>query len=321
MKTRAGLAIAALLALLVSVSARAEDPPETTAPPPDQPDATAQPPTKSRQESLTAINKALTDPVSEAWSIGLLSSSFRISPGGDRQDRWSSDLLLVGGFPVSVTPNWNFITRPSIFLFHSQLHPQPSDPTHLERTTAFGDIVLLQLIAPSKQLVGNWLIGIGPTWILPTGVSAWTTSGKWQVGPAGLLGYLSEKWILGALVQNWRSFGGSGPFKTNSLNLQPIAAYFLGSGWSIGYSGNILANFEVSRSENVWTVPVGVQISKVVLLGPVPVKIALSGQWMPVRQTTLGQVWNVGLLVQALRPKLLRGYLSEPSSLRLRWEE
>jgi hypothetical protein len=102
--------------------------------------------------------------------------------------------------------------------------------------------------------------------------------------------------------------------------LQPLAGYFFGEGWSIGYSGNILANFEAKRSENVWTVPIGVQIAKVVKLGPLPVRFSLNGQWMPVHPESFGQVWSVGLFVQAVRPKLLRGYLNDPSSLKFRWE-
>ncbi len=50
------------------------------------------------------------------------------------------------------------------------------------------------------------------------------------------------------------------------MNLQPIASYFLKEGWSISYSGNILANWKAS-SDNVWTVPFGIGVSKVEKLG------------------------------------------------------
>jgi len=53
---------------------------------------------------------------------------------------------------------------------------------------------------------------------------------------------------IGAFVQNWTSFGGSGNRPdTNQMNLQPFAAYFLPNGWSIGYSGNILANWKADK--------------------------------------------------------------------------
>ena len=191
----------------------------------------------------------------------------------------------------------------------------------IEPTTAFGDVILPLVIAPSKELAGNWLLGLGPTSIFPTGVSRWTTSGKWHVGPAAVLGYLSEKWILGAFFQNWTSFGGSAPSATNSMNLQPIAAYFFPNGWSIGYSGNILANCKTSAT-NAYTVPIGVQVSKVFKFGALPaVKLALGRQWMPVHPVNFGQVRVVQLLVQAVRPRLLKGYLSDPAGLEWRWEK
>ncbi|HTF35661.1 MAG TPA: hypothetical protein VK714_18390, partial [Myxococcota bacterium] len=33
------------------------------------------------------------------------------------------------------------------------------------------------------------------------------------------------------------------------------------------------------------------------------------------------QVWGVQLLVQAVRPRLLKGYLSDPAGLEWRWEK
>ncbi len=299
-----------LLVLHLGARARAEDQPATPQPSEEE----------ARRKSLTAINKALTDPVSEAWSITLQQNDFRVSLGIGQGQRWSSNLLFQGALPVALTPNWDLITRPSITLFTSIPHPQPENPGEIDRTTAFGDIVLLQLLAPRRELTAHWLIGVGPTWIFPSGVSRWTTTGKWQVGPAAVFGYLSDKWILAALFQNWTSFGGSGPRATNSMNLQPIAAYFLPNGWSIGYSGNILADWKATAT-NAYTVPFGLQVSKVVILGPLPMKIALAAQWMPVHPANFGQVWNVQFFVQALRPKLLRGYLNDPSSLRFRWEE
>jgi hypothetical protein len=53
------------------------------------------------------------------------------------------------------------------------------------------------------------------------------------------------------------------------MTLQPIFAWFLGEGWSVGYSGSILANWKAS-SDNVWTVPIGVAVGKVLKLGKLP---------------------------------------------------
>gem|GEM_PF-6050823 len=36
---------------------------------------------------------------------------------------------------------------------------------------------------------------------------------------------------------------------------------------------------------------------------------------MPVHPASFGQVWAIQLFVQALRPKLLKGYLSDPANV------
>jgi hypothetical protein len=129
------------------------------------------------------------------------------------------------------------------------------------------------------------------------------------VGPAVIVGYLSKKSILGVFVQNWTSFSGdSSRPDTNQMNLQPIAAYFLEDGWSIGYSGNILANWKASPG-NIWTVPLGVGVSKVVKFGKLPVKLSLAGQYMPIHPDDFGQKWNVQVQIVPVIPKLIKGTL------------
>ena len=181
--------------------------------------------------------------------------------------------------------------------------------TPRERTTTFGDTILMENLAPGPAIAGNWLLGIGPTFILPTAASDHTGQGKWQVGPAAILGYLSKKWILGAFVQNWTSFAGDDDRPdTNQMNLQPIAAYFLPGGWSVGYSGNILANWKADGGD-VWTVPVGLGVGKVVRFGRLPVKISLAGQWMAVHPDDFGQKWNVQMTISPVIPKLIKDTL------------
>ena len=92
--------------------------------------------------------------------------------------------------------------------------------------------------------------------------------GKNQVGPAALVGYLADKWILGALAQDW------------------------------------------------WSVPVGVAAAKVQKFGKLPIKLSLGLQWFPVQPEEHGQDWNVRVQIVPVVPKLIKGNLAEPSSLR-----
>jgi hypothetical protein len=295
-----GFMLGALCLALVlgATSLRAANAPLTTAPSGGEPEV-----------SLTEINKKLTNPVSDLWSIAFQQNNYILDMGAGQPDHWNSNLNFQPVLPVALTGNWNLITRPVMTLFNSVPHPDPHNPADIERTTGFGDTVLMELVSPSPKLVGNWLLGVGPTFIFPTASSDHTGQGKWQVGPAAMLGYLSKKWILGALLQNWTSFGGSGNQNVNQMNLQPFAAYFLPDGWSIGYSGNVLANWKADKAGGVWTAPLGLSVSKVVKFGKLPVRFALAGQYMVHHPDVGGQKWNIQLMVVPVIPKLIKGNL------------
>lgn len=293
------------IVVLLAGSGRAADPAPRTAP--------ADP----TERSATEINKQLTNPVSDLWSLTFQQNNSVLEyDTPEHGDEWSSNLLFQPVLPIGISENWNLITRPVIPLFVSQPHPNPNDPSRSERSTAFGDIALLQLVSATPKLAGNWLLGVGPTWVFPSAGSDFTGSGKWQAGPAALGGYLADKWIAGVLFQNWWSFADHDDRRsTNSMNLQPIASYFLRDGWSVGYSGNILADWKANGRGDVWTVPVGVSVSKVVKFGKLPVRLAVGGQYMVVSPDEFGQQWNLQFIVSPVLPKLVSGFLSEPSTM------
>ena len=165
--------------------------------------------------------------------------------------------------------------------------PHETVPGQFERAAGLGDLALLELLSPAHS--GNWVLGAGPTFIFPTATSHFTGQGKWQIGPSMVVGYLTKQFFIGVFPQQWWSIGGEhGRPNTNQMNLQPIAALFFGEGWSIGYSGNILADW-TAPSEDVWTVPVGLGLGKVVKFGRLPVKIQLAVQYMPVHPRISGQ--------------------------------
>lgn len=141
---------------------------------------------ETKRKDLTEINKQLTNPVSELWSITFQQNNYYLN----NPDRWNSNLNFQPVMPVALTSNWNLITRPVIPLFVSQPHANPSDPANIERTTGFGDIALVELFSPSPKLAGQWLLGLGPTFIFPSASSEYTGQGKWQAGPGAIAGYL-----------------------------------------------------------------------------------------------------------------------------------
>ena len=72
---------------------------------------------------------------------------------------------------------------------------------------------------------------------------------------------------------------------------------------------NLLVNRYVSKNSNKVTFPIGLSISKVVELGPLPVRLGINGQYMPVHPEVFGQKWNLQLSVTLAIPKLIKGNL------------
>jgi hypothetical protein len=251
-------------------------------------------------ESASELNRQLTNPVSSIWSIANQFNNFELNNG-----HWNNNWNFQPVLPVSLTKDWNLITRPVMPFYN--IVPHETAPGEFNRATGLGDLALLELLSPAHS--GNWVLGAGPTFIFPTATSPFTGQRKWQAGPSVVVGYLTKQFFLGVFPQQWWSIGGEhGRPDTNQMNLQPIATIFFGEGWSIGYSGNILADWN-APSEDVWTVPVGLGLAKVVKLGRLPVKVQLAVQYIPVHPRISGQEWNVQLSITPVIPKLIKGVL------------
>jgi hypothetical protein len=207
--------------------------------------------------------------------------------------------------PLALTDDWNLITRPVFQLLNST--PYANESGNLHRVTGFGDTILATLVSASPHLAGPWLLAAGPSFIFPTASNSRLGQNKWQLGPAGVLGYLGDKWLVGIFPQQWFSVGGAGSQTISQMNLQYFFVYLPGRGWGIGTSPNMLVNWYADKSADMVTFPIGLNISKVIRIGPLPVKFLAQGQYMPVHPGAFGQKWNLQFSVTPVIPKLVKG--------------
>jgi len=203
--------------------------------------------------------------------------------------------------PIPLTKDLNLITRPVFTLLDVQ--PYPREDGHFRTSVGLGDTIVTSMLSPSNE--GGWLLGLGPSLIIPTASHNQTGQGKVSAGPAGLFGYLSHDWIAFLFPQQWFSFAGTGSRPTVSqMNLQYGFVYFLPDGWGIGTTPNVLIDWRADGGQQV-TLPVGPTLSKVVKFGRLPVKLDLAGQYMPLRPDELGQKVNIQLTITPVIPRLV----------------
>ena len=116
------------------------------------------------------LNRELTNPVSSLWSISNQFNNFELNNG-----RWSNNWNFQPVLPLSLTKDWNLITRPVMPFYN--IVPHETSPGEFARDAGLGDLALVELLSPAHS--GNWVLGAGPTAIFPTATSGFTGQGKW----------------------------------------------------------------------------------------------------------------------------------------------
>jgi len=256
-------------------------------------------------KSLDEVNKELSNPISSIWALQLQENTYWLN----KPDRNVVNLQFQPVLPLALTDDWNLITRPVFQVMNST--PYVNETGHLHRVTGFGDTILAMMLSPSPKVAGPWLLAAGPSFIFPTATNSRLGQNKWQLGPAGVFGYLGDKWLAGVFPQQWFSVGGNGSNTVSQMNIQYFFVYLPGHGWGIGTSPNMLVNWYANKSGNMVTFPISLNISKVIKIGPLPVKLAVQPQYMPVHPDVFGQKWNLQFAITPVIPKLVKGNILE----------
>ena len=280
------------------------DTPATGAPEatPRQPDSAG---LSASELSAQQLAKQISNPVTDLWQLQFQFNNMKLeSSDTPLSEKRVNNLYFQPVLPVKLTEKVNLITRPVFTLYNSV--PVPTGPSTTHRKTQLGDTILAQVFSPAGT--EPWIIAAGPTWIFPTAGSDETGQGKWQLGPAIGGGYITDEFLAGALVQQWWSFAGDSERKdTSQMTILPLVYRFFEGGWSVGYSGQILADWKAPSGEK-WTVPLGLSVGKIVKLGILPVQIQLAGQYF-VERPTAGPKWNIQLQLTPVIPRLIKGTL------------
>ena len=269
-----------------SLAAAEQKPPASTAP-------TAAPPSA---ESATAdLQKAVQNPVASLISVPVQNNSnFSLGP----YDRVQDVLNIQPVIPAHITKNWNLITRiiqPIVW------QPYPNQTTGGEY--GLGDMNPSFFLSPFKP--GKVIWGAGPAFAIPTATSRITGQGKLSIGPSFVALVQPPHWTIGALINNvWSVAGSGGRPPVNQMLLQYFINYNLKEGWYISLSPIITADWRAS-SGNVWTVPFGGGVGRIMKLGFQPVNITAQFYGNAVYPVGTSP-WGMRLQIAFLFPKLTK---------------
>jgi hypothetical protein len=239
--------------------------------------------------NVDALAKELANP---GGALSSMTSKFEIRrfdgdlPEADKQHAYSYVFQPVLPFPVASGDT--FIVRPAFSYLMHQPYFDATKPG-FDQASAFGDIAFDLLYSFGD--IQPYVLGIGAVGAIPTGTDNRITGENWLLGPELLFAKQFDWGIAGFLAfQQWKAAGHGADFNVSSF--QPLFAYSLGDGVTIGPSGTITYNWNAER-DNVWTVPVGVNIGKATTLNGKPVKYGFSLEYNVVRPASFGPEWKV----------------------------
>jgi len=198
--------------------------------------------------------------------------------------------------PFNLTEDWLLISRTIAPVIYQPefAHGQGSE-------FGLGDINQTLFIGPSDP--GSIIWGVGPIFLLPTATDNRLGTDKWGVGPAGVALTMRGPWVFGVLAQNiWSFAGDSDRDDVNQFLLNPFVNYNLGDGLVIGSVPIITANWKADSGEK-WTVPIGLQVSKIMPIGKLPINWILGAYYNIEKPDNLGPDWTLRFQVNFMFPK------------------
>lgn len=214
-------------------------------------------------QDLSALAKQSQNPVANLNTIPFQSQFYS---GGGLGSQSMEILNVMPVLPLKLNDNWIVVSRTVI--------PVVNIPgAGVDRFKGIADIQEQFYFSPTGG--GSIIWGAGPIFSFPTSTQAATETGQYAAGVTAVALKVGQKWVYGAVVNNlWRIGGSNATPEINAFFMQPFINYNLPGGWAIGTSPGITANWNAD-SDQQWTVPLGLGVSKVTVVGGTPINLML----------------------------------------------
>jgi len=248
------------------------------------------------EDQTANLQKATQNPVASLISVPLQNNTnFGANPGYRNQNVLNIQPVI----PIGISKDWNLLVRWITPIIYQPVPNAPGTPETGEY--GLGDMVPTFFISPRKP--GKLIWGAGPVFQLPTATNTFLGQGKLGIGPSIVALTQPGHWTLGLLENNVWSVAGSGSRPAvNQFLMQYFINYNMKKGWFIGVSPIITANWEASRG-NVWTVPFGGGIGRIMKFGAQPVSLVAQFYGNAVHPANTPS-WTMRLQISFLFPKL-----------------
>jgi hypothetical protein len=255
-------------------------------------DAASQPEfeTKAEAESSATLAKKTLNPVSDLISVPFqYNADFDIGPSGATR----SLLNIQPVIPVSISDDYNLIIRTIVPVISIG-----SVADGVSSQSGLGDTVQSFFISP-KQKIGGWILGAGPVFLWPTATADALGSGKFGMGPTGVVLRQDGPWTYGVLAnQIWSYAGDDYRTAVNSLYMQPFIAYTFPTYTSIGINTETTYGWENHQT----SIPINLTLTQILKLAGQPISLQVGPRYYA-KTVPGGPYWGLRFTFTLLLPK------------------
>lgn len=239
-------------------------------------------------EDAQDLAKAVQNPVANMISLPF---AFDFDHGsGPHKNGRATVLNIQPVIPFKLTQDWNVIVRTIVPLVHQHT-------PGLGSASGNGDILQSFFFSPAN--VGSVIWGVGPVVSYPTASERALGSGKFGLGPTGVMLVQNGPWTVGALANHvWSVAGDSKRSDVSTTYLQPFVAYSLGDGWTVGANTKIIHDWSNNRT----SVAILGGPSKVFTLGNQPMSFGVQGRYYALSPSG-GPRWGISASLTFLFPR------------------
>jgi hypothetical protein len=245
-----------------------------------------------------ALQKATQNPVADLISVPLQDNmNFGVGPYNGTQNVLNIQPVI----PMHLTENWNLVSRiiaPVVW----QPYTGPNSANASLGTFGLGDLNPSLFLTPAHP--GKVIWGAGPALVFPTATDRSLGQGKWSAGPSFVVLAQPGHWTLGVLANNVWSFAGENDRRTvNQFLLQYFINYNLSRGWYLAMQPIITADWAAPHAKDVWTVPFGGGVGRIMKVGLQPINWSLQA-YGNAHTPSGASSWGIRLQLAFLFPKL-----------------